>query len=80
MKAKAPMDLNFPRDPKNHKGFYGYVHQKRKVKECVPSMMSKTGKLKTDKEKAEVLNIFASVFTGNISSHSSRVDGPQDRD
>jgi len=44
-------------------------------------MMSKTGKMvTTDKEKAEVINIFASVFTGNLSSHTSLVDGPQGRD
>jgi len=31
-----------------------------------------------DKEKAEVLNnIYASVFTGNLSSHTSQVDGLQ---
>ncbi|PKU46895.1 rna-directed dna polymerase from mobile element hypothetical protein [Limosa lapponica baueri] len=32
-------------------------------------------------EKAEVLNNFSAlVFTGNLSSHISRVDGPHDRD
>ncbi|KAK4816260.1 hypothetical protein QYF61_013894 [Mycteria americana] len=35
----------------------------------------------TDKEKPEVFNnFFASVFTGNLSSHISQVDGPQGRD
>ena len=45
-------------------------------------MMNSTGKLVTmAEEKAEVLNnFFASVFTGNLSSHSSRVDGPQGGD
>jgi len=44
--------------------------------------MSKTGKLVTrHEEKAEVPNnFFAVVFTGNVSSHTSQVDGRQDRD
>jgi len=44
--------------------------------------MNKTGKLlTTDEEKTEVRkNIFASVFTGNLFSHTSQVNGPQDRD
>jgi len=47
------------------------------VKESVPPLMSETGKLVTaDEEKDEVLNnFFASVFTGNLSPHPSRVDG-----
>ena len=44
--------------------------------------MNKTGKLVTmDMEKAEILcNIFASVFTGSLSPHTSQVDHPQDGD
>ncbi|KAK4815523.1 hypothetical protein QYF61_003215 [Mycteria americana] len=53
--------------------FKEYVSQKRKVTESIAPLMSKTGKLvTTDEEKAEVLNnFFASVFTGNLSSHTS---------
>ncbi|KAK4821640.1 hypothetical protein QYF61_026107 [Mycteria americana] len=48
---------------------------------CTP-LMSKTCKLvTTDEEKAEVLNNhFVSIFIGNLFSHTSQVDGPQDRD
>jgi len=73
----------FAKDANNNKkGFYRYVSQKRKVKESVTPLMSKTGELVTmDKEKAEVLNnIFASVFTGNLSPCPSPADGLQDGD
>jgi len=66
------LKLNLAKDAKNNKkGFYRYVSQKRKVKESVPLLMSKTGKLvSTEAEKAEVLkNIF--VFTGNLSPRPS---------
>jgi len=61
------------RDAKDtKKGFYRYVSQKRKVRQSVLPVMSKTCKLVTTGEKAEVLNnIFASVFTSNLSSHFS---------
>jgi len=68
------MELNFARDAKNNKkGFYRYVSQKRKAKESVLPLMTKNDKLvTTDKQKTEVLNnIFASVFNGNLSSHTS---------
>jgi len=82
-KAKAHLDFNLARDGKNNnKGFYTYVSQKRKVKENILPLRSKTRKLETvEKEKAEVLNnYFTSVFTGNLSSHTSQVDGPHDGD
>ena len=58
----------------------GYVSQKKKVKESVPLQMNKNGNLvSTDEEKVEALNkIFASVFTGNLYSHTSPVDELQD--
>jgi len=71
------------RDTKsNKKGLYRYASQKRKVKESVSALMNMTGKLvTTDEEKVEVLkNFFASVFTANLSSHTSQVDEPQDRE
>jgi len=43
--------------------------------------MNKNGELLSiDKQMAEVLNFFSSVFTGNLSPHPSPVDGLQDRD
>ncbi|OPJ79628.1 hypothetical protein AV530_001584 [Patagioenas fasciata monilis] len=75
--AKAQLELNLAMDAKNNKkGFYRYVNEKKKVKESVPCLMSKTGKLLTmDKKKADVLsNFFAPVFTGKLSSHTSQVD------
>ncbi|KFR00948.1 hypothetical protein Y956_13862, partial [Nipponia nippon] len=82
-KAKAWLELNLVRDAKNNKkGFYRYINQKKKVKERVPPLMSSSGELvTTEEEKAEVLkNFFASVFTGNLSPHTSRVNGPFDGD
>jgi len=80
-KAKVQLELNLARDTKNNKkGFYSYVSQKKKVKEGIPPLMRKSGKLvTTGDKKAEILNnISASVFTGSLSSHTSQVDGPQD--
>jgi len=59
-RAKAQLELNLARDAKSkEQGFYRYVSQKRKDKESVCLLMSKTGKLvTTDEEKAEVLNNF----------------------
>jgi len=52
----------------------------RKGKLSVPTVINKNGDLiSTDQEKAEELNnCFASVFTGNLSPHPSRVNEPQD--
>ncbi|KAK4826878.1 LOW QUALITY PROTEIN: hypothetical protein QYF61_011997 [Mycteria americana] len=80
-KAKVQLELNMARDTKNNKkGFYRYP-EKEGQRKCIPPMNT-TGKLvTTDEEKAEVLNnFFGPVFTGNLSSHTSRVDGPQGRD
>jgi len=76
------MELILSRDAKNNDGLYKYVSQKRKVKESAPSPMSKTGKLVTiDEQNSEVLhNYFASVFIGNLSSHTSLMDRSQGKD
>jgi len=68
------LELSLARHAKNNqKGFCRYVSQKRKVKESICAPMNKNGDLvSTDEEKAEVLNnLFASVFTGNLSPHPS---------
>lgn len=67
-KAKVQLEISLLRGAKNKKGFYRYVNQKRKFKG------SNTGKLvSVNKWKAEELNFFTSVFTGNLSSHISQV-------
>ncbi|KFZ63214.1 hypothetical protein N338_03891, partial [Podiceps cristatus] len=64
-KAKAWLELNLARGAKNKKCFYRYLSQKRKVKENIPPLKSKTAKLAIKDKKTEVLNhFFASVFTG----------------
>jgi len=80
-RAKVQLELNLARDAKNSKkGFYRYISQKRKVKESVlPLMKNNSNLVSTEEKVAEVLNnLSASFFTGNLSSHTSRVDGPQD--
>ena len=82
-KAETQLELKLARDAKNKKkAFYTCVNYKGKVKESVPPLVSKTGKLVTvDEEKAEVLkNFYASALTGNLSSHISQVDRKQDGD
>ena len=59
-KAKAQLELNLARDAKkNKKGFYRYLNQKGEVQQCVPTLVSDTGRLvTTDKETVGVLNNF----------------------
>jgi len=77
------MELNLARNAKNNqKGFYTYVSLRRKLKESVSTLMSNSGKLvTTGEEEAEVFNnSLASVFTGNLSSQTSPMDGLQGGD
>lgn len=59
-KAKAKLVLNLARGAKNNrKGFYRYVNQEMKVKECVPHLINSAENLiAVGEEKAEVLNTF----------------------
>jgi len=69
------LQLNFAIDCK--KGFYRYVSKRGRSKKVNSPLLSKTGKLvTTNEEKPGVLN----NFFGNLSSHTSRVDGQQDGD
>ncbi|KAK4825362.1 hypothetical protein QYF61_026881 [Mycteria americana] len=64
-KAKAQLELNLARDAKNNKkGFYSISARKGKLKKAYPP----------DEQDSQT------VFSGNLTSHISRVDGPQDRD
>ena len=64
-------------EPRTHKFS---VSQKSRLKKAYPPLRSKNGNLvSTDEDKAEEFNnIFASVFTTNLSPHPSPVDGLQD--
>ena len=42
-KGTAQLQLNLARDAKNKQSFYKSVSQKRKAKESIPHLMSKTG-------------------------------------
>ena len=64
------------RNAKNKKGFCRYLRQKRKAQEGILPLASDIDRLvTTEMEKAEVLNIFASVFSNNCSSHSPQMFG-----
>ena len=76
-KAEAQFELNLERNAKkNKKCFYRYLNQKRKVQESISPLLSDTDKLETTgKEKVEVLDIFALVFSDNCSSQNSQMFG-----
>lgn len=58
------MELNLAGDVKdNKKGFFKYVHSKRKIRENESLLLSEVGALVLkDTEKAKLLNVFSSVF------------------
>ncbi|OPJ90459.1 hypothetical protein AV530_008649 [Patagioenas fasciata monilis] len=82
MNAKVQLEFSLAQDANsNKKSFYRYLNQKTKVKESTASPVNTAVNLvKMGKERAEVLSIFALVYTGTLSSHSSPVDELQDRD
>lgn len=76
MQGKAGAVPSWSWYTKNNKGFQRYVRQKRNVKEGIFLLMNMTGKLVTTDKDSEVLyNLFATVSTGNLSPHTSGVDG-----
>lgn len=61
--------------------FYRYINQKRKVKESIPPLMRKTGKLvRTEKEKAEGAQqlLCLSLHGQDLFPHLKRVDELQE--
>ncbi|CAM4502766.1 unnamed protein product [Lepidochelys kempii] len=73
-RAKSHLELQLARDVKSKKkGFFRYVGNKKKAKECVGPLLNEGGNLVTeDVEKANVLNaFFASVFTNKVSSQTA---------
>ena len=76
-KIKDQLELNLAKDAKkNKKVLYRYLNQKSKVQKGFPTLVSDTGKLvTTDKEKTEVLNFFAFVFSGNCLSRTLQIFG-----
>ena len=75
LESQVQMELNFPRDVKNNKGFYRYIGWKRQGKESVPPLTNEKREWATvDMEKSEILSkSFASVFTGTQASYTSHV-------
>lgn len=59
----------------SRKDIYRYVSQKWKVKEGIcPPIINARELVTLDKEKVELFNNFlASIFNGNLSSHTSQV-------
>ena len=81
-KTKVLLELDLARSAKkNKKGIYRHAKHKRKVQEVFPHLLSNRGRLvTTNKEKAEILSLFASVFTVDHSSHIPQVDGSEGED
>ena len=69
-KTKVHLELDLVRaSKKNKKGFDRYINKKRKVQKGVLSLVRNTVST-VDKEKTEIFNLFASVFTSDCSSHT----------
>lgn len=82
-KAKIKLELNMAKDAKwNKKSFYRYVSQKSKVERSVYSPDEQCWKTGNNQwgEGWGAQQHFASVFNGDLSSHTSWVCGLQDVD
>ena len=64
-KAKKEFEHELAKESKtNPKAFYSYVNSKLKTRSGIANLDTETGKVTTDKDKAEALNnFFVSVFT-----------------
>lgn len=78
-KAKVKLKVDLAKDAKNNKKASTSMLTRKGRSKVVYPLTNSSGKLvATDEEQAQVVNtFFASVFSGSLSSHTSRVDGEQ---
>lgn len=72
-KTTVQLKHNSIRDENNNQGFYRHISQNMKAKESIPHLMR--NKYNKRGEGWDISPFFASVFTGNLSFHTSWLDG-----